>query len=438
MNTDPRTDAARPLADALRPRSIDGIIGQEHLLGPGMPLRHALESGRPHSMILWGPPGVGKTTLGRLFADAAGCAFIALSAVMADARAFAAALAQAEHEHAAGRRTILFVDEIHLLGKARQEALLAVLKSGAAILVGATTENPSFALMPALQSRCRVHVLKSLGDADMLRLLARAQAHTPDQAPLEDAARAALAAYADGDARRCLNLLEQLRSAAGAAGLTHITAAFVQDALTGQSRRFDKGGEYFYDQISALHKSVRGSHPDAALYWLCRMLDGGVDRKYLVRRILAIAYDDIGLADPAALRLAQDAATSYERLGAPEGELALAQAVLYLAATAKSNAGTLAYGQARAFVRADGPRPVPAQLRHAQTGREEKRQDHNGPDGYAAGERYLPDGMAEPGWYAPAPRGLEARIGDRLARLRALDEEARRTQAGGIAARRPR
>ena len=426
-------DAARPLADLLRPRSIADIVGQAHLLGPGMPLHRALRAGRPHDMILWGPPGVGKTTLGRLFADAAGGAFVALSAVMADAKAFKDTIDEAQRRRAWGGHTVLFVDEIHLLGKARQEVLLPVLKSGALTLVGATTENPSFALMPALQSRCRVYVLKSLGESDLLRLLGRAQDSTPDQLPLEAGAAAALAAYADGDARRCLNLLEQVRSAAAAAGAPAITAAFVQGALSTQSRRFDKGGEHFYDQISALHKSVRGSHPDAALYWFCRMLDGGVDRKYLVRRILAIAYDDIGLADPAGLRLAQDAAASYERLGSPEGELALAQAVLYLAATAKSNAGTVAYGAARAFVRADGPRPVPARLRQMQAelaGREGERQDGSGPEGDAAAARYLPDGMAEPRWYAPAPRGLEVKIGEKLARLRALDEDGRASRGG--------
>ena len=421
-------DAARPLADLLRPRSIADIVGQNHLLGPGMPLQRALHAGRPHNMILWGPPGVGKTTLGRLFADAAGDAFVALSAVMADAKAFGQAIEEAQRRRAGGGHTVLFVDEIHLLGKTRQEALLAAMKSGALVLLGATTENPSFALTPALQSRCRVYVLKSLGETDLLRLLARAQESTPDRLPLDPGAAAALAAYADGDARRCLNLLEQVRSAAAAAGAAAIGEAFVQDALTTQSRRFDKGGEHFYDQISALHKSVRGSHPDAALYWLCRMLDGGVDRKYLVRRILAIAYDDIGLADPVGLRLAQDAAASYERLGSPDGELALAQAVLYLAATAKSNAGTMAYGQARAFVRADGPRPVPARLRHVQT--EPDARAGSGPDGYAAGERYLPDGVAEPGWYAPVPRGLEVKIGEKLARLRALDAQARRAPRG--------
>ena len=423
------SNRARPLADLLRPRRIADVIGQDHLLAPGMPLGRALRSGRPHSMLLWGPPGVGKTTLGRLCADASGAAFVALSAVMAGGKDLQAAIAQAQRRHAEGGHTVLFVDEIHLLGKAQQQALLPPLTSGALSLVGATTENPSFALAPPLLGRCRVHVLRSLGEAELLRLLERARALAAEPPSLEDAAMTVLAGYADGDARRCLNLLEQVRSAATAAGVSSIGAGFVSGALTRQSRRFDKGGEHFYDQISALHKSVRGSHPDAALYWLCRMLDGGIDRKYLVRRILAIAYDDIGLADPAGLRLAQDAAAAYERLGSPDGELALAQAVLYLAATAKSNAGTMAYGAARAFVRADGPRPVPARLRPARPGG--CKEDGSGPDGYAAGERYLPDGVAEPGWYAPAPRGLEVKIGEKLARMRALDQAARRGPRGG-------
>jgi len=423
---------APPLAEALRPATLDQVIGQSHLLGPGRPLRVAFESHRPHSMILWGPPGVGKTTLARLAATQFDCEFIALSAVLGGVKDIREAVEQARrHLESSGRHTILFVDEIHRFNKAQQDALLPFVESGLVTFIGATTENPSFEVNSALLSRAQVHVLQPLGDAELRQLLARAQS-SADPA-LEDAAVTLLVEWADGDARRFLNLLEQVRVAAGlrADPAAVIDARLVGEAASRGARRFDKGGDNFYDQISALHKSVRGSHPDAALYWLCRMLDGGADPLYLSRRIIRMAWEDIGLADPRALTIANDAAATFERLGSPEGELALGQAVVYLACAAKSNAGYSAFNAAMAFVKQDRSRPVPAHLRNAPTRLMKElghghayRYAHDEPHAYAAGERYLPEGLAEPGWYQPVPRGLEARIADKMAFLRGLDAGA--------------
>jgi putative ATPase len=433
MNDLFKTEPAAPLAEALRPQTVDEVIGQSHLLGPGKPLNLVFRSGKPHSMILWGPPGVGKTTLARLTAHAFDCEFIALSAVLSGVKDIRAAIDQAEHYLAAGKHTILFIDEIHRFNKSQQDALLPFVESGLVTLIGATTENPSFEVNSALLSRSQVYTLKSLNDDEMLQLLRRAQERVLTHLKFDDVAVATLIGYADGDARRFLNLLEQTNTSASASQTSHITGEFVESALTLNARRFDKGGDNFYDQISALHKSVRGSHPDAALYWLCRMLDGGADAKYLSRRIVRMAWEDIGIADPRAIQLANDAAATYERLGSPEGELALAQAVIYLAIAAKSNAGYNAYNQAMAFVRKDKSREVPVHLRNAPTRLmkelgygHEYRYAHDEPHAYAAGESYLPDGMAEPGWYQPVPRGIETKIAEKLAWLRSLDEDARR------------
>jgi len=421
----------QPLAEALRPRTLDEVIGQSHLLGPGKPLRLAFESGQPHSMILWGPPGVGKTTLARLTARAYDCEFIALSAVFSGVKDIRAAMEQAEQNLALGKHTILFVDEIHRFNKSQQDALLPYAESGLVTLIGATTENPSFEVNSALLSRAQVYVLQSLNEEELKQLVAKARERVLTQLEFEDAAIDTLIGYADGDARRLLNLLEQTSTAANAARTQHITAEFLSNALTLNARRFDKGGDNFYDQISALHKSVRGSNPDAALYWLCRMLDGGADARYLSRRIVRMAWEDIGLADPRAIQLANDAAATFERLGSPEGELALGQAVIYLAVAAKSNAGYNAFNQAMAFVKKDKSREVPVHLRNAPTKLmkelgygHEYRYAHDEPHAYAAGESYLPEGMREPGWYQPVPRGLESKITDKLAFLRSLDEEA--------------
>ena len=424
-------DGSAPLAERLRPQSIDDVIGQGQLLGPGRPLRRAFESGKPHSMVLWGPPGVGKTTLARLTATAFDHEFIALSAVLSGVKDIRAAMDLAQRHAERGRRTILFIDEIHRFNKSQQDALLPFVESGRVVFIGATTENPSFEVNSALLSRARVYVLQSLGDAELRQLFDRAQRVALGHLRFEPAAVDMLIGYADGDARRLLNLLEQADTSARAGGVSVVDVAFVTDSLAPGARRFDKSGDHFYDQISALHKSVRGSSPDGALYWLCRMLDGGADPKYLARRIVRMAWEDIGLADPRALQIAGDAATTYDRLGSPEGELALAQAVVYLAVAAKSNAGYTAYNEARAFVAQDGSRAVPAHLRNAPTplmktlghGRD-YRYAHDEPEAYAAGVSYLPEGMAAPAWYRPVARGLEARIADRLVQLQQLDEAA--------------
>lgn len=421
-----------PLAEALRPKTLDEVIGQSHLLGEGKPLRLAFQSGKPHSMIFWGPPGVGKTTLARLTATAFKCEFIALSAVFSGVKDIRAAMEQAQQNLSMGKHTILFVDEIHRFNKSQQDALLPYAESGLVTFIGATTENPSFEVNSALLSRAQVYVLKSLTDEELKLLLVRAKEEKAlGDLEFEEQAVDTIIGYADGDARRFLNLLEQCKTAAGAAGIAKIDAEFIGNALTLNSRRFDKGGDNFYDQISALHKSVRGSHPDAALYWLTRMLDGGADARYLARRIVRMAWEDIGLADPRAMQIANDAALTYERLGSPEGELALGQAVIYLAVAAKSNAGYNAYNAARAFVKQDKSREVPVHLRNAPTKLmkelgygHEYRYAHDEPNAYAAGETYLPEGIEEPGWYQPVPRGLEIKIGEKLALLRKWDEEA--------------
>lgn len=426
-----KVEPTPPLAEALRPKTLDEVIGQSHLLGDGKPLRLAFESGKPHSMILWGPPGVGKTTLARLTATAFKCEFIALSAVFSGVKDIRAAMEQAEQNLAMGKHTILFVDEIHRFNKSQQDALLPYAESGLVTFIGATTENPSFEVNSALLSRAAVYVLKSLTEDELRQLVAKAQQQALSHLQFEEAAIDTLVGYADGDARRMLNLLEQTSTAAKAAGTTKITPEFIQNALTLNARRFDKGGDNFYDQISALHKSVRGSNPDAALYWLCRMLDGGADARYLSRRIVRMAWEDIGLADPRAMQIANDAAATYERLGSPEGELALGQAVIYLAIAAKSNAGYNAFNQAMAFVKQDKSREVPVHLRNAPTKLMKElgyghayRYAHDEPHAYAAGETYLPDGIEDPNWYEPVPRGLESKIAEKMAFLRKLDEEA--------------
>ena len=422
-----------PLAETLRPDSLDAVIGQSHLIGEGRPLRLAFESGKPHSMILWGPPGVGKTTLARLTASSFGYAFIALSAVFSGVKEIRAAMEQAEHNLAQGRKTILFVDEIHRFNKSQQDGLLPFVESGLVTFIGATTENPSFEVNSALLSRAQVYVLQGLTEDELVQLVKRALEQKLPHLQLDDAAMYTLVGYADGDARRLLNLLEQTDTAARASGVDRVDGAFLEKSLTLNARRFDKGGDNFYDQISALHKSVRGSSPDAALYWFCRMLDGGADARYLSRRIVRMAWEDIGLADPRALQIANDAAATFERLGSPEGELALAQAVIYLSVAPKSNAGYVAYNQARAFIKKDKSREVPVHLRNAPTALmkelghgSEYRYAHDEPEAYAAGVSYLPQGMSEPSWYQPVPRGIESRIAEKLAHLRQLDQAARK------------
>lgn len=421
-----------PLAEALRPATLDEVIGQQHLLGPGKPLRLAFEARKLHSLILWGPPGVGKTTLARLMADAFDAEFMALSAVFSGVKDIREAVARAETTRAQnGRATILFVDEVHRFNKAQQDAFLPYVEGGLLTLVGATTENPSFEVNSALLSRASVYVLNPLSDDEMGQLFERACQQALQGMSFDDDARARLIGLADGDARRLINLLEQVRTAAATASKSAIDGAFIDSTLAQSLRRFDKGGDAFYDQISALHKSVRGSNPDAALYWFCRMLDGGADPRYLARRLVRMAWEDIGLADPRAAQIAGEAAATYERLGSPEGELALAETVLYLAMAAKSNAAYVAYNAARSFIAKDGSRPVPLHLRNAPTRLmkqldygKEYRYAHDESDAYAAGENYFPEGMPPVTWYQPVDRGLEIKIGEKLAHLRELDREA--------------
>ena len=424
---------AAPLAERLRPRTVGEVIGQRHLLAPGKPLAVAFATGKPHSMILWGPPGVGKTTLARLMADAFNADFIALSAVLSGVKDIRDSIARAEATLAqSGRHTILFVDEVHRFNKAQQDAFLPYVEQGLVTFIGATTENPSFEVNSALLSRATVYVLEALDADELAQLLERALAVAMPEATLAAPACDAIISYADGDGRRLLNLVEQLGVAAQDAGKRDIDLAFVEATITRSMRRFDKGGEAFYDQISALHKSVRGSDPDASLYWFCRMLDGGADPLYVGRRMIRMASEDIGLADPRALQITLDAVATFERLGTPEGELALAEAVIYLACATKSNAVYIAYNAARAFIANDGSRPVPLRLRNAPTRLmkhlgygKDYRYAHNEEDAYAAGEHYFPDGMQAARWYVPTERGLEAKIGERLAALRDRDAAAR-------------
>ena len=426
-----------PLAEKMRPRSLDEVVGQTDLIAEGKPLRVAFRSGRPHSMIFWGPPGVGKTTLARMMAQHFDAQFIAISAVLGGVKDIRDAVAQAQVAQGQGRRTILFVDEVHRFNKAQQDAFLPYVESGLFTFIGATTENPSFEINSALLSRARVYVLKPLTPDELLVLINKAiTVFVADrQASLcfTDEAKMQLATWADGDARRVINAIEVVAESAQAAEVTEVDASYLEQSLSQNLRRFDKGGDAFYDQISALHKSVRGSDPDAALYWFCRMIDGGADARYLARRLVRIAWEDIGLADPRAMQIANDAATTYERLGSPEGELALAQALIYLAIAPKSNAGYVAYNQARRYAAENGTAPVPLHLRPASTqfnkGQghgQAYRYAHDEPHGYAAGESYFPKGLVAH-FYTPTDRGLEQKIAAKLQFLAALDKQAQRS-----------
>lgn len=422
----------QPLAERLRPTSLIEVIGQQHLLGEGKPLRVAFESGEPHSMLLWGPPGVGKTSLARLMAQAFHAEFIALSAVLSGVKDIRDAVERAEFIRASSqRRTILFVDEVHRFNKSQQDAFLPHVESGLFTFIGATTENPSFEVNSALLSRAAVYVLKSLSEDDLALMLEKACVQELGGLTFTADAKQSLIASADGDGRKLLNNLDITARAAQAKKLLEVDSQLLAECLGDALRRFDKGGDAFYDQISALHKSVRGSNPDAALYWLVRMLDGGTDPRYLARRIIRMASEDIGLADPRALRISLDAAEVYERLGSPEGELALAEAVVYLACAAKSNAIYVAYKQARALVAKDKSRVVPEHLRNAPTKLMKElgygklyRYAHDEPHAYAAGETYMPDGLEDVSFYQPVPRGMEIKIAEKLAYLRQLDKDS--------------
>ncbi len=422
-----------PLAESMRPKTLDDLVGQTHLFGEGKPLNLAFRSGKPHSMILWGPPGVGKTTIARLTAHVFDCEFIALSAVLAGVKEIRQAIELAEHHlQQLNKKTILFVDEIHRFNKSQQDALLPYVESGLVTFIGATTENPSFEVNSALLSRAQVYVLKSLTHSELLKLLERAQ-DSIKGITFDDSAKEMLVTLADGDARRFLNLVEQTYHAASTNQVAVVSADFLKNSLGELTKRFDKSGDNFYDQISALHKSVRGSNTDGALYWFCRMIDGGADPRYLARRIIRMAWEDIGLADPRAMQLANDAALTYERLGSPEGELALAEALIYLAAAPKSNAAYKAYNQARAFVNEHGSNEVPIHLRNAPTKLMKElghgkayRYAHDEPHAYAAGESYLPDGIKDQAWYQPTDRGLETKIKEKLAFLKSLDDQSKK------------
>jgi len=440
----PVTQVARtanhvPLAQRLRPKTLGDVIGQDHLLGEGLPLRLAFESGQPHSCILWGPPGVGKTTLASLMAQAFDAQFIAISAVLGGVKDIRDAVekAQLAQEGLDPRATIVFVDEVHRFNKSQQDAFLPHVESGLFTFIGATTENPSFEVNSALLSRSAVYVLQALSTEALTVLLSRA-CQEPDMPQLDEAAAARLVRYADGDARRLLNTLEIIAVSAAQQQLSEVTDPWLLKSLGETLRRSDKGGDVFYDTISALHKSVRGSDPDAALYWLVRLLDGGADPRYVARRLIRMANEDIGLADPRALRMALDASEVYERLGSPEGELALAQSAVYLAMAPKSNAAYLAYKSAAALVKRDGSRPVPKHLRNAPTALMKQmdhgaryRYAHDEPDAFAAGETYLPEGLTHQRFYEPVERGLEIKIRARLLHLRALNEQAAQASKKG-------
>lgn len=425
---------AAPLAEQLRPQKLKDVVGQRHLLGPGKPLYRAFESGKPHSMILWGPPGTGKTTLARLMAAAFDAEFIALSAVLSGVKDIRGAIERAQLVlQQSGRHTILFVDEVHRFNKSQQDAFLPYVEQGLVTFIGATTENPSFEVNSALLSRAQVYVLTALSEDELVILFERAKTLAFRELEFSDEARSLLIRYADCDARRLLNFLDLIKAAAATEGLAQIGAEYIRNMLSSGTRRFDKGGDEFYHQISALHKSLRGSHPDAALYWMCRMLDGGADPHYIGRRLIRASIEDVGLADPRALRIALDASETYQRLGSPEGELALAQAVLYLSCAPKSNAAYVAYNKTRSFIGGDKSRGVPAHLRNAPTalmkelgfGRD-YRYAHDDPEAYAPGEDYFPEGMPEVQFYEPAMQGFEGKISERLAHLRALDKQAKK------------